>query len=93
MKAKKLTDAELARILVVTSDVAATPAISAGALASGGAGSMGAASYTGGDIEAAMVVAIKHAHAEGITDPVKVRALMMAARKDILKQAIIGTHS
>ncbi len=57
------------------------PKISAGAVASGGSGAMGAASYTGQDIETAMSAAITKAHAEGITDPVKVRKRMMAARK------------
>ena len=59
--------------------------ISAGAVASGGSGAMGAASYTSKDIEAAMSAAIKKAHADGITDPVEVRALMMAARREITK--------
>ncbi len=59
--------------------------ISAGAIASGGSGAMGYAIYTGGDIEAAMAAAITKAHAEGITDPAKVRALMMAARREITK--------
>ena len=59
--------------------------ISAGAIASGGAGAMGAAGYTSRDIEAAMSAAIKKAHADGITDPVEVRALMMAARREITK--------
>ncbi len=58
--------------------------ISAGAVASGGSGAMGEETrYTSMDIEAAMSAAITVAHAEGITDPVKVRALMMAARMAI----------
>ncbi len=59
--------------------------ISAGAIASGGSGAMGAARYPAPNIEAAMSDAIKKAHAEGITDPVEVRALMMAARRKITK--------
>ncbi len=62
--------------------------ISAGAVASGGSGAMGAASYTGQDIEAAMSAAITAAHAEGITDPVKVRERMMAARLKITTSAV-----
>ncbi len=61
--------------------------ISAGAVASGGSGAMGAANYTSKDIEAAMAAAITAAHAEGITDPVEVRALMMAARLKITTPA------
>ena len=57
--------------------------ISSGAVASGGSGAMGAASYTSEDIEEAMSAAITAAHAEGITDPVKVRERMMAARREI----------
>ena len=57
--------------------------IVSGAVASGGSGAMGAASYTGADVESAMSAAITAAHAEGITDPVKVRERMMAARKKI----------
>ncbi len=59
--------------------------ISAGAIASGGTGAMGAARYTSRDVELAMSAAIKKAHAEGITDPVEVRALMMAARRKTTK--------
>ncbi len=57
--------------------------ISSGAVASGGSGAMGAARYAATDIETAMSAAITKAHAEGITDPVKVRERMMAARLKI----------
>ncbi len=57
--------------------------IAAGAVASGGSGAMGVATYAGRDIEAAMSAVITKAHAEGITDPAEVRALMMAARRKI----------
>ncbi len=59
--------------------------IVSGAVASGGAGAMGTARYTGQDIEAAMSAAITAAHAADITDPVKVRERMMAARREITK--------
>ncbi len=58
--------------------------ISSGAVASGGSGAMGAARYTSKDVEAAMSAAITAAHAEGITDPVKVRERMMAAREKVV---------
>ena len=61
--------------------------IAAGAVAAGGSGAMGAARYTGRDIEAAMSDAIKQAHAEGITDPAEVRARMQAARKAVTQGA------
>ncbi len=57
--------------------------ISAGALSSGGSGTMGAARYTSKDLDVAMSEAITKAHAEGITDPVKVRERMKAARREI----------
>jgi len=61
--------------------------IASGAVASGGSGAMGAANYATTDIEAAMSAAITAAHAEGVTDPRKVRELMMAARREITKRA------
>jgi uncharacterized protein YdgA (DUF945 family) len=63
------------------------PTIAAGAVAAGGAGAMGAAAYTSKDIEAAMSEAITKAHADGITDPTEVRALMQAARKRVVQGA------
>ncbi len=63
------------------------PKIAAGAVAAGAAGRLGAARYTSQDIEAAMSDAIKKAHAEGITNPLAVRALMTAARKAVVSGA------
>jgi hypothetical protein len=63
------------------------PKIAAGAVAAGGSGAMGVASYTSVDIEAAMSGAITKAHADGVTDPVKVKDLMMAARKAVTRKA------
>jgi hypothetical protein len=63
------------------------PTIAAGAVAAGGAGAMGVASYTSADIETAMSDAITKAHADGVTDPVEVRALMAEARKAVVQGA------
>ena len=63
------------------------PKIAAGAVAASSAGAMGRASYTGKDIEAAMVDAIKTARAEGITDPAVIGKRMQAARKAVTRKA------
>ncbi len=66
------------------------PKIAAGAVAAGATGRLGPALYTSKDIEAAMSKAIKQAHSEGITDPIKVRSLMMAARKAVVMRVSAG---
>ncbi len=59
------------------------PTIAAGSVAAGGAGAMGVSAYNSKQIEAAMSAAITKAHADGVTDPAKVRECMMAARKKV----------
>ncbi len=66
------------------------PKVAAGTVAAGAAGAMGAARYTSKDVEAAMSEAIKKAHAEGITNPLAVRALMMAARNAVTTRVSAG---
>ena len=62
------------------------PKIVSGAVAASSAGAMGRAGYSGRDVEAAMVDAIKTARAEGITDPAVIGKRMQAARKAVTRK-------